>query len=456
MSDKSDKRLLVMRDAPPFKAIVKMTTPVVAGMMVNILYNLTDTYFIGLLGDPYQLAAAGVAMPVFVAMMALASLIGTGGASLLSRCLGAGRDDMAEKTLAVCVGLTLVFGLLAAVFGLAFIDRVPSLLGATEMSYTYTRQYVSILIGGGIFTISNFALGQLIRAEGSVMASMAGMLMGLVLSIALTPLFIFPFGWGVAGAAAATVIGNAVSAIFFFTCYLRKRTVIRFSFRQISFNKEILWAVFTIGIPTTLGQMLVSVSQMIANNIAGEHGDVALASLGVALRIMTIGTFTFMGFSAGCQPLMGYNYGEGNFKRLSRLIKTALLSSTILGAAIALVLGIFAQPIANLFSPIEEVRALSATVLRALIFSLPFMGGVTLCSTVFKAMGKPVHAFIIAVSRQGLIYIPLLFLFTRLWGFEGMVHSQPVTDFIMIIASAVFLIRTVKTFEIKSQGALHI
>ena len=444
MSEQLDGRLAVMKNAPPFKAIIKLSVPVIMGMLVNVAYNLADTFFIGLLGDEHQMAAASVSMPVFIVMMALASLIGTGGASFLSRSLGAGHNEKAKKTLVTCLLLMLVFGAVVAVVGLLLIRHIPNLLGATGYSYGYTRQYVSVLIIGGVFTISNFALGQLIRAEGSVMASMAGMLMGLLLSISLDPLFIFVFNWGVTGSAVATVIGNAASAAFFLSRYLRRKTVVRLSIKQFSFDKEIFREIFTIGIPVTLGQMLVSLSQMLGNNIAGSYGDTYIASLGIAMRVMTIGTFVFMGFGAGCQPLMGYNYGEGNFDRLLKLIKTALVMSTVLGAVLAAGLWLSSGFILHAFSPSYDVHVMSASVLRVLVLSLPFMGGITLCSITFQAMGKPIRAFIITVSRQGLLFIPLLFTLNSFFAFRGMVFAQPIADFIMIIISAIFLIVTIR------------
>jgi putative MATE family efflux protein len=457
--ERADKRILVMRDAPPVKAILKMTLPVIAGMMVNILYNLMNTYFIGMLGDPYQQAAAGMSMPVFIAMMAVASLIGTGGASFLSRCLGAGLKEKAEKTLAICVILIAAISFLMTLAGLLLINSLSDILGATEMSFGYTRQYIMVLFIGGIFNISNFALGQLIRAEASIMASMTGMLAGLLLAIGLTPLFLFGLGWGVAGAAAATVIGNAVSALFFLLFYLRKKSVIRLTFRHLSLkfsdNKEILWEIFSIGVPALLGQMLVSVANIVANNVAAGYGDNTIAALGVAMQIMTIGTFVFMGFSAGCQPIMGYNFGEGNFKRLIRLLRTSLAMSAGLGMVIGLVLFVFAGTIAIAYGSTDAVQAETAAILRALVLSLPFMGGVTLCSVVFKAIGKPIHALIVTVSRQGLIFLPLLFIFNSIWGFGGMVYSQPVTDFVMFIASGAFLLQVVKVLGKRASKALH-
>lgn len=444
---KQDKRIEIMRDAPPLRAIFTMSIPVILGMMVNVVYNLVDTWFIGLMGDELQLAASSLSTPIFVLIMAVASLIGTGGASYLSRSLGAGRKDDAEKTLATATLLIGLFGLLVAGAGVVFRNQIPVILGASDLSFKYTLQYAITLMIGGVFIIGNFVLGQLIRAEGSTKLSMIGMMVGTVANIILDPIFIFTFGWGITGAAIATVIGNGLSALFYVLCYFRGKTLLRLTFHKFTLNSAILKEIFAIGIPVTAGQMLVSVAQMILNNLAGGYGDTTVAALGIALKIMTIGTFVFMGFSAGCQPLMGYNYGSGNYERMRQFIKAGIMSTSLVGLGLLLALGVFAPFMVAAFTPLEEVRANGTIILRALILSLPFMGGTTLCSTTFQAMGKPIQAFILTVSRQGLLYIPLLFLLNHLFGWNGMVYSQPIADFIMLLIASSLLLKVLHSLK---------
>lgn len=445
-----------MQDAPPLKAIFTMSIPVILGMMVNVIYNLVDTWFIGMMGDELQLAASSFCTPIFVIVMAVASLIGTGGASYLSRSLGAGRRDKAERTLATGLVLACLFGLLVAILGFVLRNQIPYILGASEFSFKYTQQYGIILMVGGVFIIGNFALGQLIRAEGSTKLSMIGMMVGTVANIILDPIFIFTFGWGISGAAAATVIGNGLSALFYLICYLRRRTILSLTFRGFTMELEILKEIFAIGVPATIGQMLISTAQMTCNNLAASYGDITVASLGIALKIMTVGTYVFMGFSAGCQPLMGYNYGSGNYERMKSFIKTGILSTSVVGLFLTLLLGALTPFLVAVFTPLEEVRASSSAILRTLILSLPFMGGITLCSTTFQAMGKPLKAFILTISRQGLLYIPLLFLLNRLYGLRGMVYSQPVTDLLMLLVASSFMLKVLHSLNTGSRKAGNI
>lgn len=433
-----------------------MSMPVILGMMINVIYNLVDTWFIGLMGDELQLAASSFCTPIFVVVMAVASLIGTGGASYLSRSLGAGRKDKAEKTLATGLLLVCLFGILVAVAGLAFRNRIPNLLGASRLSFKFTQQYGSIIMVGGVFIIGNFALGQLIRAEGSTKLSMIGMMAGAIANIILDPLFIFTFSWGISGAAAATVVGNGLSMLFYLACYLRRKTLLSLTFRGFTVKTDILKEIFTIGVPATVGQMLISVAQMACNNLAGTYGDVTVASLEIALKVMTIGTYVFMGFSAGCQPLMGYNYGSGNYERMTSFVKTGILSTSLVGLFLALVLGGTSPFLVAVFTPLEEVRSSGAAILRALILSLPFMGGITLCSTTFQAMGKPLKAFILTISRQGLLYIPLLFLLNHLFGLNGMIYSQPITDLIMLLVASAFLLKVLHSLKTDPLEAVNL
>jgi Na+-driven multidrug efflux pump len=250
------------------------------------------------------------------------------------------------------------------------------------------------------------------------------------------PLFIFTFGWGIFGAAVATVIGNGLSMLFYLICYLRRKTLLSLGFHEFTLEPGILKEIFAIGVPTTLGQMLISVAQMTCNNLASAYGDVTVASLGIALKIMTIGTYVFMEFSAGCQPLMGYNYGAENYERITKFIKTGILSTSLVGLFLTLVLGASSPLLVAVFTPLEEVQSSGSAILRTLILSLPFMGGITLCSTTFQAMGKPLRAFILTISRQG-----LLFLLNHLFGLSGMVYSQPITDLIMLFVSPAFILK---------------
>lgn len=433
------ERIALLGDLPVRRAIFVMAMPVVVGMMVQVLYNLVDTYFIGKLGDPNQLAAANLAMPVFVLMMAIAGIIGTGAASYISRCLGEENKEQAEKTLATGVFLCFLIGLTATLLGVAFLKPLVSLLGASSETFPYAYTYVLVLIIGTIPLMCNYAIGQLLRSEGDAMGSMFGMFLGTVLNIALDPLFIFVFKMGVGGAAIATVLGNTASLLFYLFRYTSAKSMLNIRPKLISFEKTIMREIFTIGIPASVSQAFMAISMTVLNNTAAGYGDVVVAGLGVSLRIITIGTFIFMGIAAGCQPLIGYNYGRGNLKRVQSVIINGMGITTLIGIMLGSLIWVFARQAIGIFSSIEEVQNWGMIILRALVISLPFAGAQMLITVTVQAMGKAIPSLLLSISRQGLVFLPLLFLLNRLFGFNGFIFAQPTTDILMLVISIIML-----------------
>ncbi|WP_320130611.1 MATE family efflux transporter [uncultured Sphaerochaeta sp.] len=441
-------RIKILAETPVRKAILVMSLPVVMGMMVQVFYNLADTFFIGRLGDTNQLAAANISLPVFIFSMAMAGIIGTGAASYISRALGEKNNKEADKTLTIGMIYLIIISIVATAFTLLFLDKLVSILGASKETFPFAHAYVLVLVWGILPIMSNFALGQLLRAEGDAMGSMFGMLIGTVTNILLDPLFIFIFSLGVGGAALATVLANIASLLFYILRYRRGKTLLHFSLKEFSFDKKISKEIFTIGIPASLGQGLMSVALIVMNNIAASYGDSVVAGLGVASRIITIGTFIFMGIGAGSQPLVGYNYGARNFSRVKSIILNGIGLTTAIGLVLGILMWIFAYPFISTFTSVDKVISYGITVLRALVLSLPIMGGQMLCTISVQAMGKVLPSLFLSISRQGLLFIPLLLLLNLLFGFNGFIYAQPITDAIMLILSFSILQRILKKEEI--------
>ncbi|NLV59160.1 MAG: MATE family efflux transporter [Clostridiales bacterium] len=302
----------LMAKAPVAKAIVKMSLPVILGMMVQVLYNLVDTFFIGMLKDEVQLAAANITTPIFMIQMAIATIVSTGAASFISRSIGEKNNDRANRTLTtgivICTGLAIV---LMAV-GLLNLKSLITALGASAEVFPYASQYVGIMLLGSIPVMLNYAGGQLLRSEGAMMPSITGMMIGTVINMVLDPLFIFAFDMGIGGAAVATVLGNLGAAAYYGWYYLSGKALLKIRRKDVSRDKRIWKEIFTIGVPACMSQFLVSVAMIILNNQAKMYGDSVLAGMGISSKLMFIGTFVFMGFAAGCQPLIGYNYGANS------------------------------------------------------------------------------------------------------------------------------------------------
>lgn len=435
-----EQQIGILRDAPVTQAILKLSIPVVMGMMVQVLYNLVDTFFIGQLGDPNQLAAANITTPIFMLMMSISGIIGTGGASYISRCLGEKNYDRASQTLSTGIAIIIGLGTIVTVLGLAFSAPLMYALGASEQVYPFAMDYSTVLLTGSILIMNSFTLGQLMRSEGAAVPSIIGMALGTVTNIILDPVFIFGLDMGIRGAAIATVLGNLVSVVYYIYYYASKKSVVKFKLKKIGLNKTVWGQIWSIGTPASLSQVLLSVAIIICNNLAMQYGNVVVAGFGVANKIMTIGTFIFIGFAAGCQPLVGFNYGAKNYSRVNQIIKRAMIITVGIGIVLFIVFSIFAGNLINVFaSDMPDVVNVGTVILRALMWSLLVLGPQMLSMVTVQAFGKAKAALFLSVVRQGVIYIPLLFLLNSTFAFGGMIYAQPISDGISVAVSLLVL-----------------
>lgn len=447
-----DKKILILRDEKVSKAILKLSIPMVMGMMVQVLYNLVDTYFIGMLNDSNQLAAANIAMPVFMILMAIAGIVGSGASSYISRCLGNEDYDEANRTISIATGILIVMSIIVMIGGILMSPSIAKGLGANEATFDYTYRYIAIMFMGAISVMCSYALGQLLRSEGNIMQSVIGLTLGTVVNIVLDPILIFGFHMEITGAAIATVIGQTSTLLYFTYAYLKGKTTLKINLKKFKYDQNIFKEIFTIGVPASLNQMLMGIATIVVNNIAVSYGNLTVAGMGVAMKIMTIGTFIFMGFSAGCQPLVGYNYGCKNIPRVKEIIKKGIIITSIIGMGLALIFGVFANSLIGLFTSDVEVIDKGATILRALMISLPFVGGQMISTISAQSMGKVIVAFILSISRQGILYMPLLIVLNKLFGFSGFIYAQPITDMIMIVFSSILLFKVMPKESIKGNS----
>lgn len=438
----NEKQIKVLGEAPVTGAILKMSLPVVMGMMVQVLYNLVDTFFIGQLKDPNQLAAANLTTPIFMMLMAIAGIIGTGASSYISRSLGEKDYDRANKTISTGIAIIIALGALVTILGLTFLTPLMKAIGASEQVLPFASDYSFILLLGSILIMGNFSVGQLLRSEGAAMPAMIGMGIGTLVNIILDPLFIFGLGLGMRGAAIATVIGNGVGLGFYIFYYASGKSMVKISIKDVSMDKKIWGQIWGIGTPASVSQLLMSVAMIILNNLAAAYGDVVVAGMGVANKIMTIGTFVFMGFAGGCQPLVGFNYGAKKYSRVNEIIKTAMLMTVGIGVVLFSVFSIFASQLIGTFaSDMPEVIEKGAQILHALAWSLMLLGPLMLATTTVQAFGKAKASLFLSVARQGLFFIPLLFLLNYFFSFDGLIFAQPISDAVALCLSLVVLRR---------------
>ncbi len=440
----NDKRIETLSHEKPVRAVIKMGVPLILGMFIMVLYNLVDTYFIGLMKDDYRLAAVNLAYPVLMISVAVANITGTGAGTLIARCLGADDRDKANHTLTTGILLTVINSLIVTAVGLVFLPAIITGLGAKDNTFEYTRQYVGILLAGSLFTMGNYTFGQLLRSEGSVKYSIVGMMVGTVVNIALDPLFIFTFGMGIQGAALATILGNGAGMAVSLLFYLRKKSLLRPAVRWLRPSGKIVREIFWVGVPASLETLLTSAAFIINNNLAVSYGELTVAAIGIAQKLLTLGNYIYQGFASGTQPIMGYSFGAKNFSRMLQVLKSGILVVSVTELAVMAVYAVCAPWLIGIFTDSGEVIEIGARVLRTLMLILPFVGATSMSRMSFQAMGKPQYAFSITLVRQLFLYIPLLLLLNYLCGFSGLLLAQPITEVIMMAVSVFLLYRVIR------------
>ncbi len=423
-----NKKMALLGSAPIPKALLTMGIPTMIGMLVNALYNLVDAYFIGGLGES-QMGAITVTYPLGQVVVGLGLLFGNGAASYISRLLGHGDKENADKVASTALYSSISVGAVIILFSLLFLSPILKLLGATDSILPYAKTYASIYIISCIFNVFNVTMNNIATSEGAAKTTMCALLTGAVLNIALDPIFIYVFDLGVAGAAIATAISQVISTCVYLTYILRKKSVFHFQVKDCTYTKEIMSEIFKIGIPTLIFQILTSVSISLTNNAAGAYGDSAIAGMGVVTRLISMGTLSVFGFIKGFQPIAGYSYGAKKFDRLHEAIKTSILWSTVFCVIFGLVLALFPTAIVSGFtkSDTEMIRIGSAS-LRANGISIMLFGFYTVYSSLFLALGKGREGFILGACRQGICFIPVILLLPMLWGLNGILYAGPIAD----------------------------
>lgn len=432
MSSQSKKMELLGR-ASISKALFAMGIPTMIGMFVNAFYNLVDAYFVGGLGES-QMGAISVVYPLGQVVVGFGLLFGNGAASYISRLLGRGEKENADKVASTALYSSVSVGAVIILISMICLKPILKLLGATDRILPYASTYASIYIVSCIFNVFNVTMNNIVTSEGAAKTTMCALLMGAVLNIALDPLFIDVFDLGVAGAAIATAISQVISTCVYLTYILRRKSVFHFRIQDCTYTKEIMSEIFKIGIPTLVFQLLTSLSISLINNAAGDYGDSAIAGMGVATRLISMGSLSVFGFIKGFQPIAGYSYGAKKFDRLRGAIQTSILWSTAFCVIFGLVLAFFPSSIVSQFTKGDaEMIRIGAASLRANGITIMLFGFYTVYSSLFLALGKGKEGFILGACRQGICFIPVILLLPMVWGLNGILYAGPIADVLSAI-----------------------
>ena len=427
MNSQSKKMELLGSTSIP-KALLAMGIPTMIGMLVNAFYNLVDAYFVGGLGES-QMGAISVVYPLGQVVVGLGLLFGNGAASYISRLLGRGDKENADKVASTALYSSVSVGAVIIIISMVFLHPILKLLGATDSILPFAATYAGIYIVSCIFNVFNVTMNNIVTSEGAAKTTMCALLTGAVLNIALDPLFIYMFDLGVAGAAIATAISQVISTCVYLTYIFRKKSVFHFRVKDCTYTKETMSEIFKIGIPTLVFQILTSVSISLINNAAGDYGDSAIAGMGVVTRLISMGSLSVFGFIKGFQPIAGYSYGAKKFDRLREAIKTSILWSTAFCVIFGVILALFPTAIVSRFTKGDaEMIRIGATSLRANGISIILFGFYTVYSSLFLALGKGREGFILGACRQGICFIPVILLLPMVWGLNGIMYAQPIAD----------------------------
>lgn len=431
----------VFQDLPIPSALRKMIIPAVTSQLIVLIYNMADTFFVGQTNNPYMVAATSLILPVFNITLCLAGLAGIGGGSLISRLLGQGRPDEARRVSVFSLWLGLcIAALFAAGIGL-FMDPALRLLGAGENTYAYASQYaLCVIVVGGIPTVLSNVLSNLIRSIGRSKAASAGIILGGVLNIALDPLFMFvllPEGHEVLGAGLATCLSNCIAFLFFVSVLLRmgKNSTITFLPKGGLPGWDSILAVFGVGIPSAIATFLFDLDYVIIDKLMVSYHDLALAAIGIVLKVERFPLNVGIGICQGMLPLVAYNYSAGNEQRMNDTIRLSRrLGLTIAGISIVLY-EIFAVQFSHLFISDPQTVELASQFLRIRVLATPLMFLSFFTVYLFQAFGKGRISLFLGVTRWLGFNIPMLFLLNALFGMFGIVWSQVTADILTVLLS---------------------
>lgn len=430
-----EEKFQMMTEAPIPPLIGKLAVPTIISMLITSFYNMADTFFVGRLGTSAT-AAVGVVFPVMAIIQALGFFCGHGSGNSISRKLGSRDTKTAEQLAATGFFGALFLGIVVLVLGIVFLNPLSVLLGSTETILPYTKAYLRIILFGAPYMTAQLVLNNQIRFQGNAFYSMIGITTGAVLNIVLDPIFIFVLGMGISGAALATIISQFVS--FLLLLYgIRVSRCIPIRLRNVYFKPERLKEIAGGGLPSLFRQGLSSFATMTLNIAANPYGDAAIAAMSVVSRIAMFAGSALIGFGQGFQPVCGFNYGAKKYRRVQEAFWFCVKISAVVLFVLAVLGGIFAGQLVEIFRKDPEVIRIGTVALRFQCLTFVLNGWIIMNNMMMQTMGKTTYASILAASRQGLFFIPALLILPGFLGLLGIQMAQAVADVLSFIITTV-------------------
>jgi len=430
---KAAERYRDMTETPVPRLITRLSIPTIISMLVTAIYNAADTFFVGRISTEAT-AAVGLAFSAMAVIQALGFFCGQGSGNYLSRMLGAGKQEEAEKMAATGLALSMILGVVVAAASVLNIRQLAEFLGARGGTVEETVSYLRIIVLGAPFMMGQFVINNQLRYQGSAMYAMVGLLCGAILNIALDPLLIFGFGMGVTGAALATVSGQIIS-FFVLLAGSMHGVNIHLNIRNVRLNGHFIVQIINGGIPALFRQGLAAVATVLLNRAAGVYGHAAIAGMSVTTRVTMFVSSALIGFGQGYQPVCSFNYGAEKKERVREGYFFCVRYGTIFLTVMAVFCFIFSPQIIAFFRNDPEVIAVGKVALRWQAAALPLLACIVITNMMLQSIGKGVKASITASARSGIFFIPLILILPRIFGLLGVEMTQAVADILSVSVS---------------------
>jgi putative MATE family efflux protein len=433
--------------APISKAVIALAVPTVLSQLITVLYNMADTFFIGQLNDPSQVAAATISMPPFILLAGFANLFGIGGSSLISRSLGEGNLKRARSAAAFSIWGA---GLVALAYGLLFLIFKPYVLpmfGTTATTYDYCFDYLFWTVTlGSVPTVLSACLAHLVRAVGYSRQAGVGIALGGIMNIVLDPIFIFAFGLDITGAAIATALSNVISLVYFIIVVIRIKSPspVTADPRAISLKGGLAREVLSVGLASFITNIMAIVSNTVLNNLMSSYSDAATAGIGIAKKIDMMTLAVSIGMSQGVLSLIGYNYASKNYRRMYDAIKCAFKYLIIVSVATTLFLFFLAAPVSSVFIDDAETVAYAKYFMRVLCIICPMQAISLMCVTIMQAVGEKIRPLVASFARKGVFDVPLMLVMNILLGVYGIAWATPIAEVLSMVVAFVTFIPTLR------------
>ncbi len=432
------------------KLLKKLSVPATMGMMVNALYNLVDTIFLGRFVGVDAIGALAIAFPIQMIVLAFGIMVGIGTASAASRALGAEEVEKADHIVGNAFLSIIIIGILLVTIGRYYLNSILLLFGATENLLPLAYDYMNIILMGSIFLTIQIVSNNVIRSEGNAKVAMISMMIGTGFNIFMDPIFIELLGFGIKGAAIATIIGQTLGFVYVMNYFYRGKSNFKIMPHHLKPNFEYIKEIFSVGFPTFMRNVAGSVLAIVANNsLAFYGGDIALSVYGVIQRVLRFALMPMFGIVQGFQPIASYNYGARNYHRVKEVIKVGLKALVIYATVSIIFVQLFPEFIISLFNNDPELITLGKKALRIVTMMMPLIGVQVLAGSMYQALGKPKPALIVSMSRQTLFLIPLILILPNFFkmGLMGVYWSFPIADVLSIILSVYMLRRQMKRLD---------